>query len=147
MLLRDKLRQESKEALMAGNKPLVSALRFLISLLDKKELQLPPGKMTEADALSVLAKELKNKNEAKEMFEKAERKDLVEEVTYEISVLEKYLPKMLSEEEVERSVEEVLSANQDANFGQLMGMAMAKLAGKADGAMVAELLKKKTSEQ
>ena len=146
MLLKGKLQIESRDALKAGDKARVSALRFLISLLDKKEMQLPPGEMTEAEALSVLAKELKNKNEARAIFEKAGRSDLVEESDYEISVLEKYLPEQMSEEGVEKVVVEVLSDNKEANFGQLMGIVMAKLQGKADGAMVAKVLKAKTSE-
>ncbi len=146
MLLKGKLQIESRDALKAGDKAKVSALRFLISLLDKKEMQLPPGEMTEAEALSVLAKELKNKNEARAIFEKAGRSDLVEESDYEISVLEKYLPEQMSEEGVEKVVVEVLSDNKEANFGQLMGIVMAKLQGKADGAMVAKVLKAKTSE-
>jgi len=146
MLLKGKLQTESKEALKAGDKARVSALRFLISLLDKKEMQLPPGEMTEAEALAVLQKELKNKNEARAIFEKAGRSDLVEESDYEISVLEKYLPEQMSEEGVEKVVIEVLTNNKEANFGQLMGMVMAKLRGKADGAVVAKVLKAKTSE-
>lgn len=146
MLLKGKLQTESRDALKAGDKAKVSVLRFLISLLDKKEMQLPPGKMTEAEVMAVLAKELKNKNEARAIFEKAGRSDLVEESDYEISVLEKYLPEQMPEEEVEKVAMAVLANNKEANFGQLMGMVMAKLQGKADGAVVAKVLKEKTSE-
>ena len=146
MLLRGKLHQESQEALKAGDKAKVSVLRFLISILDKRGMQLPLGKMTEADELLVLQKELKNKNEAKAMFEKAGRKDLVEEVDYEISVLKKYLPEQMGEIEVEKVVMEVLAGNKDLNFGQVMGMVMAKLQGKADGTVVSKMVKEKLGE-
>ena len=146
MLLRDKLHQESQEALKTGDKAKVSVLRFLISILDKRGMQLPLGKMTPADELLVLQKELKNKNEAKAMFEEAGRKDLVEEVDYEISVLKKYLPEQMEEIEVEKVVMEVLAGNKDLNFGQVMGMVMAKLQGKADGTVVSKMVKEKLGE-
>ena len=63
MFLRDKLRQESVTALKAGDKRKVEVVRFLVSLLEKKEMQLPPGKMKEADEVAVIRKELKNKQE------------------------------------------------------------------------------------
>ena len=146
MLLRDKLHQESQEALKTGDKAKVSVLRFLISILDKRGMQLPLGKMTPADELLVLQKELKNKNEAKAMFEEAGRKDLVEEVDYEISVLKKYLPEQMEEIEVEKVVMEVLAGNEGLNFGQMMGMVMAKLQGKADGTVVSKMVKEKLGE-
>ena len=146
MLLRGKLHQESQEALKTGDKAKVSVLRFLISILDKRGMQLPLGKMTEADELLVLQKELKNKNEAKAMFEEAGRKDLVEEVDYEISVLKKYLPEQMEEIELEKVVMEVLAGNEGLNFGQMMGMVMAKLQGKADGTVVSKMVKEKLSE-
>ena len=77
IMLKDKLKLESVNALKAHDQKLVDVLRFLVSLIDKKELQLPAGKMTEADEIAVLRKELKNKEESREMFAKAGRGDLV----------------------------------------------------------------------
>ena len=60
-MLKDKLKKESIEALKSHDQKRVDVLRFLVSLIDKKELQLPVGKMTDAEEIGVLRKELKNK--------------------------------------------------------------------------------------
>ena len=80
MLVKDKLKQAVMAAMKAHDQQTVDASRFLISLIDKKALQLPPDGMTEAEEINVLRKELKNKEESKEMFAKAGRTDLVEQL-------------------------------------------------------------------
>ena len=103
-MLKDKLKQQSIEALKSHDSKRVEVLRFLVSLIDKKELQLPVGQMTEGDEVSVLRKELKNKEEAKTLFAKGNRNDLVDQMDYEISIVKEYLPKEISEEEVTKIV-------------------------------------------
>ena len=153
MSLRDKIKQESVAALKAGDKRKVEVLRFLVSLLDKKEMQLPPGKMKEADEVAVMRKELKNKQESRQIFVKAERSELVRQVDYEIGVVEAYLPRQMSEGEVAKIVEEVvasldsLKSSNGVNFGQIMGQVMAKTEGRADGSLVAKVVKQKIGEK
>ena len=96
-MIKDKLKIDSVEALKKHENIKVDILRFLISLIDKKEMQLPVGQMTESDELAVLRKELKNKEESKEMFLKGNRNDLVEQLNYEIEVLKTYLPQAIEE--------------------------------------------------
>ena len=74
---RNKIKVDADEALKLGDSEKVGVLRYLISIIDKKALTLPPDLMTEKDELGVLQKELKNKQEAREMFEKGNRVDLV----------------------------------------------------------------------
>ena len=133
-------------AMKEKNQQKVDALRFLISLIDKKELQLPPGGMTEAEELNVLRKELKNKEESKEMFAKAGRTDLVEQLDYEIALVKEYLPVELSEEEVGKMVDEVVASGAN-NFGMVMGQVMKKVAGKAGGEVVTRIVREKINEQ
>lgn len=147
MFLRDKLRQESVTALKAGDKRKVEVVRFLVSLLEKKEMQLPPGKMKEADEVAVIRKELKNKQESRQMFVEAERDELVEQMDYEIGVVEGYLPRQMDEKEVTEIVVEVLRGGGEVSFGGLMGQVMAKTAGRADGSLVAKIVKQKISEK
>ena len=78
---RDQIKQEVVVALKSGDKKKVEVLRFLVSLIDKRELQLPPEGLTEAEEINVLRKELRNKQEAREMFLKASRDDLVKSRT------------------------------------------------------------------
>jgi uncharacterized protein YqeY len=141
-MLRDKIKKESVEALKAHNQRLVDALRFLISLIDKKEGQLPVGQMTDAEEMGVLRKELKNKEESREMFAKANRTDLVEQLDYEIELVKGYLPQEISEDKVAEIVVEVV-AEKGNNFGLVMKEVMGKLNGAVDGSVVSRIVKEK----
>jgi hypothetical protein len=144
-MLKDKLKKESVEALKSHNQRLVDVLRFLVSLIDKKEMQLPVDKMTEADEIGVLRKELKNKEESREMFLEAERNDLVEQLDYEIEIVKGYLPAEVSKEQIEKIVEEVI-ADKGNNFGLVMKEVMAKLGGAVDGGVISGIVKEKISK-
>lgn len=145
MSLKDQLKQEVIVALKRGDRPAVDALRYLVSLLDKKEMSLPLGKMGKADEVAVLKKELKNKQESREMFLKGDRADLVAGVDFEIKLLKSYLPPEMSLERLEEIVAQVI-AEKGSNFGLVMGETMKRSAGEADGSMVAAVVKKKLSE-
>ena len=145
MMLRDKLKKESIEALKSHNQKLVDVLRFLISLIDKKEMQLPVGKMTENDEIGVLRKELKNKDESREMFLKANRTDLVEQLDYEIEIVKGYLPAEITKEQIEQTVVDVI-AEKGNNFGLVMKEVMSKLGGAVDGGVISQIVKEKISQ-
>jgi uncharacterized protein YqeY len=102
---------------------------------------MPPDSMTEKDELGVLQKELKNKQEAKEMFAKANRTDLVAEQEYEIEILMAYLPKVLGEDELIKIVDEVMKT--ETVFGNIMREVGKLVAGKADGSQIATIVKSK----
>lgn len=145
-MLKDKLKLESVNALKSHEGHKVEVLRYLISLIDKKELLLPPGSMTEADEISAMQKELKNKEESREMFEKAGRTDLVKDLDYEIDILKEYLPKSISEEELG----EIVSGTIDevgTNFGMVMKNVVGKVAGRAGGDIISKVVKQKLSER
>lgn len=145
-MLKDKLKSDSVVALKAHDSKRVDVLRFLISLIDKKELQLPLGEMKETDEVAVLRKELKNKEESKEMFAKANRDDLVKELDYEIAVVKEYLPQGMSEEQISELVIESIK-NNGSNFGMVMKEVMAKTGGQVDGSIVSKIVKEKISGQ
>ncbi|MEK7527959.1 MAG: GatB/YqeY domain-containing protein [Patescibacteria group bacterium] len=146
---RNKIKEDSDIALKSGNKRLVGVLRYLLSILDKRELQLPKGEMSVTEEMAVLRKELKNKEEARDMFLKAQRADLVEDQDFEIEVLKKYLPAGMPEAEIEKIVDEVileigkdLSANRPI-FGVVMGETMKRMAGRVGGEVVSKIVKEK----
>ena len=143
-MLKDKLKKNSIEALKNRDSKRVEVLRFLVSLIDKKELQLPVGQMTEADELAVLRKELKNKEEAKEMFIKGNRADLVDQMDYEIAVVKEYLPPEISLGKIEEIVTQIIEEKGN-NFGLVMKEVMIKLGGVVDGGMVSKIVKEKIS--
>ncbi len=143
-MIKDKLKIDSVEALKKHENTKVDILRFLISLIDKKEMQLPVGQMTESDELVVLRKELKNKEESKEMFLKGNRNDLVEQLNYEIEVLKTYLPQAIEENQVIEVVEKII-LDKGNNFGLVMKEAMAQLGGAVDGSLVSRIVREKLS--
>jgi len=139
---RSKLKTDCDAALKLGDVRVVGVLRYLISVLDKRELQLPSGEMDESEEIKVLRKEMKNKEEARVMFLKAERTDLVTDQDFEIEVLKKYLPAEVPILEVETLVEQVIS-EKGKNFGLVMGEVMKRLGGKVSGETVSKIVKDK----
>jgi len=142
-VLKDKIKSDSVIALKNRDQRLVDTLRFVISLIDKKELQMEVGKMTTDDEIAVLRKELKNKQESMEMFAKAGRNDLVDQLKYEIEIVAAYLPKELSEEEIVKMVEEVVAKVGTMNFGMVMGQVMKMTGGRASGDLVSKIVREK----
>ena len=140
-----KLQQDSVIALKEHNQALVDVLRYLIALIDKRELQLPPGSMNEGEELKVLLKELKNKEESRELFVRGNRDDLVMQLDYEIKVLKGYLPADMSQEELERIVDGAV-AEVGKDFGAVMKGVMVKVAGRISGDKITPLVKKKLSD-
>ncbi|MBU4210919.1 GatB/YqeY domain-containing protein [Patescibacteria group bacterium] len=140
-MIKDKIKEDSVKALKRGESKKVEILRFLLSLIEKRALKLPPGEMKDDDVLVVLQKELKNKKESKQMFEKALRDDLIKEVEYEIELLQSYLPEEISEEEIRMCVKKIVDESEELNFGIVMGRVMAELKGKAGGELVSGIVK------
>lgn len=143
-MLKNKLKKDTVEAVKNHDQRKVDALRFLVSLIDKKEMSLPVGQMTEADEVKVLRKELKNKEEAKEMFAKGNRGDLVAQLDYEIELVKSYLPAEITEDEIRKVVGEVVEAG-EVNFGLVMKEVMIRLKGEAEGSLVSKIVKEKLS--
>jgi len=140
-MLKDKIKADSVEALKQGDKFKVGVLRFLLSLIDKKEMQLPPNSMKEEDVLGVLRKELKNKEDSIKMFKEASRADLYEPVEKEVEIVMAYMPKELSEEEVKEIVKKVIAENEGADFATAMRESMKVVAGRAGGQIVSQTVR------
>ena len=140
MSLLDQLKSEVVLAVKARDSRRATALRFLISLIDKRALQLPSDGLTEAEVLNVLQKEMKNKVEDKATYTSANRMDLVAELDYEIEMLKVFLPSELSQEELKKGIEEIVGRVGN-NFSQVMREAMAKYKGQVDGGVVSGMVK------
>ena len=144
MSLLEQLKSEVVKAVMAKDSRRATALRFLISLIDKRALQLPADGLTEAEVLNVLQKEMKNKVEDKETYSSANRMDLVAELIYEIELLKVFLPAELSREEIKKGIEEIVERVGN-NFSLVMREAMTKYKGRVDGGVVSGMVKEITS--
>lgn len=143
MSLTERINQDVKQAMKARDKETLKVLRMLKSALQMEQLE-HSEPLNEEQEITIIARELKQRRDSLAEFEKAGRQDLVDEVTDEIVVVERYLPKQLSEEEIEvevRKVMDELNATSKSDFGKVMGKAMANLKGKADGNLVKEVTK------
>ena len=144
-MLRDQIQKQAVEALKSGESKKANALRFLVSLIDKRALQLPPGEMSETEEVQVLRKELKNKEEAKAMFAQGGREDLVAEQETEIELVKTFLPQEMSEDQIREIVKKVV-ADKRSNFGAVMGETMKLVAGQAGGELVSKIVKEELSQ-
>ncbi|GGI64456.1 hypothetical protein GCM10011482_01100 [Enterococcus alcedinis] len=96
------------------------------------------------EELTVLSREMKQRRDSLVEFQKANREDLVQKVEEEIAIVEKYLPAQLTDEEIRQIVKQAIQkvgATSSAAFGQVMGVVMPQVKGKADGNLVNETVK------
>ncbi|HEV2907332.1 MAG TPA: GatB/YqeY domain-containing protein [Actinomycetota bacterium] len=141
--LKGRLSGEMKEALKAGEKVRLSALRLLAASVKNREVELRRD-VTEEEFLEVVAREVKRRKEAAEAYEQAGREDLLDRERQEQAALETYLPAGLSDQEVEALVEEAIAstgASGPGDLGKVMSQVMAKARGRVDGATVNALVR------
>ena len=145
MNLGEKIIQDLKEAMKAGNAEKVGVLRMLNASFQNRQIE--KGRdavLTDEDTLQVLMREAKKRRESVEAFTKGNRPELAEKEKSELLIVEAYLPKQMSKEEVVTEVDKVLAGLVDkSNAGLVMKAVMQELKGKADGKMISELVKEK----
>ena len=146
----EKIQNDLTDAQKKKSELNVSTLRFLLSAVKNREIELRPlGKdISDIEVLPVIAKQAKQRKESIVEFQKAGRKDLVEKETAELSILESYLPAQLSEDEVRVLVDEAVSqteASSISDVGKVMALLMPKVRGKVDGSLVSRLVKERFS--
>ena len=119
-----------------------------IQMIRAAILQTEKDKQIELDdngILEIISKQVKQKNDALEQFEKADRQDLIEQTKLEINILKEYLPKQLSREEVEQIVVDLsrtLGISDMKGMGTLIKSAKAKIGAGSDGKTISEVVKK-----
>lgn len=147
MSLDNLLVEDMKLAMKNKDKLKLSVIRMVRSALQNETLK-NDGPLTEEAEITVLSRELKQRKDSLQEFEKAERDDLVQGLLSEIKVLEQYLPKQLTEVELEKVVQETITevgATSKKDFGKVMGAIMPKVKGKADGNLVNKLVQQHLS--
>ncbi len=145
MNLKKSLENEMKEALKSKDSLKLQTIRFLLAQIKNKEID-QRRELADEEIYKVIQTLVKQRKESIEFSEKAGRSDLVDKEKAELKILESYLPKMLSEEEILKIIDEVageIGASGSKDFGKLMKAVMAKVAGRADGNKVNELVKKR----
>jgi uncharacterized protein YqeY len=149
MSLKDKLADDLKEALRRGDETRKSTLRMMLSAITSAEI---PGEedaaagrqvLTDAGVQAVLAKQAKQRRDSIDAFQKAGRQDLAGKEIAELKVIEEYLPAQMGRDEIEaeaRQVIEEVGAKGPQDKGRVMSALMPRLAGRAGGRAVNEVV-------
>lgn len=146
MALEAQIMDQLKQAMRDKNEVALRTLRAIkAAILVEKTAAGAKDEMTEADELKLLQKLSKQRKDSLEIFRSQKREDLAVKEEEEIAVIEQFLPKQLSEEELREKVQAVITAvgaTSPADMGKVMGAASKQLAGQADGKLISEMVKK-----
>lgn len=141
------IQSDIKAAMIAKDKVALAATRAIKAaiLLAKTAEGAVKEELEDEEVVKIISKLVKQRNESAAIYQQQLRDDLAENELMEASAMQKYLPKALSEEEVEAVVKEVISevgAASMADMGKVMGLATKKLAGQADGRLISSIVKR-----
>lgn len=145
MALETQIMAEIKEAMKEKNEAALRSLRAIKAEIIKAKTEPGAGgEIDEATEQKFLQKMVKQRKDALTIFEEQNREDLAKKEREEIEVIERFLPKQLSEGEIKTALLKIMAdagANSPADMGKVMGIASKQLAGKADGKTISQLVK------
>jgi uncharacterized protein len=144
-MLRAKLQEQIVAAMKAGETAKVSTLRLLANALHNEEIS-KQRELTEEEEVAILKRQLKQREEAVEAYEKAGRTESAESEQAEAELIKAYLPSQMDQSQVEAIVEETIAELNPAgpgDFGRVMQAVMVKLKGQADGKVVSDAVRAK----
>ncbi|MEJ5264999.1 MAG: GatB/YqeY domain-containing protein [Bacteroidales bacterium] len=146
MGLFETINDDIKAAMLAKEKEKLEALRAIkAALLLAKTEKGASQELSAETEIKVLQRMVKQRKESAEIYQSQNRPDLAEKELFEASVIEKYLPAQMSVEELEKAIRDIVArvgAKSPVDMGKVMGVATKELAGKAEGKMIAETVKK-----
>lgn len=148
--LKDQLKQDLTQSLKDQDAIKSSTLRMALTAITNEEVSGKEAKvLSDTEVLSVLTKEAKKRKESVEAFNQANRKDLADKEAQELTVLEKYLPTALTEEELNKIIDEAIAEAKASGaegmkaMGVVMKIVQPKTVGRTDGALLAAKVKEK----
>ena len=145
MSLKAKITEDMKAAMRAKETARLSTIRMLLAAIKQREVD-ERIELTDVDVLSIIDKMIKQRRDSIAQFEAGKREDLAAAERAEVAVLGAYLPKQMSETEIDAAVAEAIAATGaagPAGIGKVMALVKPKLAGRADMAVVASRIKAK----
>jgi uncharacterized protein YqeY len=149
MTLSEKVTTEMKAAMKSGDKPRLETLRMLRAQILEFEKRGLNRAMNEEDELSILLTASKKRKEAIEMYQQANRQDLIDKETKELEIISEYLPKQISADEAAVTIEKIIGqagATTMKDLGKVMPLAMKELKGKIDSKVINEIVRSKLSQ-
>ncbi|MBQ9587260.1 MAG: GatB/YqeY domain-containing protein [Bacteroidales bacterium] len=146
MNLENQINADIKQAMLAKKKDELEALRAIKSaiLLLKTGKDAAGGEVSDAAGVAMLQKLVKQRREAADIYQQQNRQDLADEELFQASIIERYLPKQMSRDEVEEAIKGIIAevgASSPKDMGRVMGQATKRFAGQADNRMVSEIVK------
>jgi uncharacterized protein len=145
MSLKDVINQELKDSMKSGNKIRLETIRSIRALILEFEKSGIGRELAAEDELKMLLSAAKKRKESIEQFRNAGRIELAEKEEAELKIIEEFLPKQLSVEEVKNEIEKIaaeIGASTKEDFPKLMPAAVKALKGKADGKQIKEIVEK-----
>jgi uncharacterized protein YqeY len=146
MSLKQQIDNGIKQAMLAKNKEELEALRSIKSMILLAETEKSgTGEISVETENKLLMKAAKQRKESADIFQKENREDLAKRELFQLEVISRFLPKQLSEEEIKvelKNIIEQVGAKGPQDMGKVMGTATKQLAGKADGKVISDLVKK-----
>ncbi|MFC7681499.1 GatB/YqeY domain-containing protein [Paenibacillus sp. GCM10028914] len=142
MNLSERLNEDMKQAMKSKDKFKLSNIRMVRSTIKNLEIDLKRS-LDDSEVLDIIGREIKQRKDALQEFEKAGREDLAADAKAEIEFLGAYLPEQLSEEEIKVIVQQTIQetgASSKADMGKVMSALMPKVKGRADGKLVNQVV-------
>ena len=147
MSLQEQISAALKDAMRARDEAKMATLRLALTAIKKREKE-TRSLLEDLEVISVITSQIKQRRESIEQYRKAGREDLAQTEENELQILQGYMPEQASEEEMSKTLDEIiaeLGAVSMKDMGKVMKAAMAKLAGKAEGGAINAMVKAKLS--
>ena len=148
-MLEDQIANDYKQAMRGRDAIKVSTISFLRSQLKYAMIDKKLDKLPDADVISVIKKQVKQRQDSIEQYEKGKRQDLADKEKAELAILRSYLPQEMTPEELKKIIEVCIQETQSVgpkDMGKVMQLVMPKVAGQADNKLVSALVKEKLSQ-
>lgn len=147
MALEEKINSDIKSAMLAKDAAKLEALRAMKSAI--LLLKTSPEGYTDESETKALQKMVKQRKETADIYKTQNRSDLADTELFQAGIIESYLPKQMSEDEIKAEVAKIITsvgASSPADMGKVMGVATKQLAGKADGKIISAIVKELLSK-
>lgn len=146
MNLEEKINNDIKTAMLSREQEKLEAIRAVkAAILLEKSKESGTGTIDEAAEMKILQKLVKQRKESAEVYSAGKREDLAIKELFEASIIEKYLPQQMSQEEVTDIIQKIITtsgASSMKDMGRVMGLASKEFAGKADNKMISDIVKR-----
>jgi hypothetical protein len=141
----EQIKSDLKKAMLAKDAAATSALRMMKSAIMNAAIAQKVESLSDDDVVKTISKQLKQSQDSKDQYKSGGREDLVKKEESDIAVFERYLPKQISEEDLTKIVQEVLSSNNitsKKDFGKAIKLTQDAVKGKADNKRISQALEK-----